>query len=210
MTLGAGRHLAVLDQLISDGCCSARVWLNLGYIVRRWRRCVSQHIFQHINPAHHRRSIYAIGRSHEKTALAQQTTAWCPGERNPAKMISLNTFYLIMSGEFPIEKGIISRKKFSGRKIVVEYVPKKRLCFGHHSRAEIVAEIDSKIGGGWHLANVVIVEPHANEIFNKALRLCVFEHAMDLPTEHSRVAEFLLLSKCYQFIIWRRRPQKIG
>ena len=53
-------------------------------------------------------------------------------------------------------------------------------------------------------------EPLADEVFGECRRFRIVEHAIDLPMQHVRLAELMLLGQRHQFFIGHRAPEEIG
>ena len=209
MALGARGNAAVLSQFLSHGQRAANVRLDLGHIIGRGRRGVTQHLLQSVDTTDHWRGIDTVGRSRQEAALRHQPTAHGTLGRDLTQVVALHRGQSVMGCQLTVHEGVISIEEPLGRQVLIENLAEEHLRLRCHRRLQVVAEIHTEIFGHRHFTDVVPIEPAPDELIDEPLGTWILEHAIDLSVEHVRVGQASRFGMFKQDLIGLRRPQEV-
>jgi len=103
-------------------------------------------------------------------AWVSRATAHAFGQRHWAKLHTFHRRQAIVESEFAIQEGVVGSEELAWRQVFVEDVAEEHLGLGAHGGVYIVPKEADEVGGDGHLADVIEVQPEADEVLHEALR----------------------------------------
>ena len=211
MAAGAHRIRAVLRHLLAHRQHLRRVplFLQLGHVCRRRRRCRAENVFQDPLAADHRRGPVRTRRPGQNRALSQQPAAHAvAGKRNLPEALAIDAGNAVVLRQPLVQERVVRVEQIEDAAILPDDAVEEQLGLAAEGLPQVVVKVEEQLGAGPEPVNVADLQPLAGEVAHQRLRPWIREHPLHLAIKSRRFMQRVLLGRIQQLVIRDAAPQE--
>ena len=140
--------------------------------------------------------------------MSQQPTTQPTVERDAAKVITVDIWNAVVTGQPLIQECVVGRQQFHHIAIVTQLTLDEKFGLAQERLAQVVVELGKRIGVRRHRAQVAQIQPLSGKVFDQGRRPRIGQHPPHLATQHIRFTQRSPLGQCQQFVVRNTAPQE--